>query len=160
MTNALPKPHTLAFVSDAIYPYNKGGKETRLYEITTRLAQKGYDVHIYCMQWWKGKADRVENGVQLHSICPLIPLYDGPRRSIKQGIIFGLACFKLLWANFDVVDVDHMPFFPLYSMRIVCWLKGKPMNATWHEVWGMTYWREYLGGIKGTIAGWIEAISV
>ncbi len=151
---------TIAFISDAIYPYNKGGKETRLYEISTRLAKQGFDVHIYCMKWWSGKADRIENGVHLHGICPLIPLYDGPRRSIKEGIIFGLACFKLITAKFDVADVDHMPFFPLYSMRIVCWLKGKKMIGTWHEVWGMKYWKEYLGTFKGTIAGLIEKISL
>lgn len=150
---------TVAFVSDAIYPYNKGGKETRLYEVTTRLAAEGYDVHIYCMQWWKGSSDRVENGVYLHGICPYIPLYDGQRRSIKQGVLFGLSCFKLLTAKFDVVDVDHMPFFPLYSMRIVCWLKGKKMIATWHEVWGKEYWQSYLGGVKGIVAWWIERVS-
>jgi len=156
----MAKLPTLAFVSDAVYPYNKGGKETRLFEITTRLSKRGYDVHIYCMKWWDGTDDRVENGVTLHGICPLMPLYDGPRRSIKQGVLFGLACFRLITAKFDVVDVDHMPFFPLYSMRVVCWLKGKKMIATWHEVWGQKYWQEYLGGVKGHIAWWIERVSV
>lgn len=155
----MPKLPTIAFVSDAIYPYNKGGKETRLHEITTRLADRGYDVHIYCMKWWEGVDERIEQGVHLHAICPYIPLYDGERRSIKQGILFGLACFKLLTAKFDVADVDHMPFFPLYSMRVVCWLKGKKMVATWHEVWGQEYWQEYLGGVKGHIAWWIERVS-
>ncbi len=154
------KSKTIAFVSDAIYPYNKGGKETRLYEVSTRLAKQGFDIHIYCMKWWPGDANRIENGVHLHGICPLIPLYDGPRRSIKEGIIFGLACFKLITAHFDVADVDHMPFFPLYSMRIVCWIKGKKMIGTWHEVWGMDYWKEYLGTVKGTVAGLIEKVSL
>lgn len=153
-------PRKIAFVSDAIYPYNKGGKETRLFEITTRLAKNGHDVHIYCMQWWQGKSDRIEHGVHLHGICPYIPLYDGTRRSIKQGVLFGLSCFKLLFTSFDVVDVDHMPFFPLYSVRIVCWLKGKKMNATWHEVWGTEYWKTYVGSYKGVLAGLIESISV
>lgn len=150
---------TIAFVSDAIYPYNKGGKETRLFEITTRLAKRGYDVHIYCMKWWPGIVNRIENGVHLHGISPHIPLYDGPRRSIKQGIIFGLACLKLITAKFDVIDVDHMPFFPIYSVRLVCWLRRKRMVGTWNEVWGEAYWNEYLGGIKGKIASLIEKIS-
>jgi glycosyltransferase involved in cell wall biosynthesis len=150
------RPVRIAFVSDAIYPYNKGGKETRLYNITTRLAKLGVDVHVYTMQWWDGETEKEEDGVHLHAICPKLPLYAGDRRSITQGIAFGLACFRLLFAPFDVVDVDHMPFFPLYSMRIVCWLKGKKMYATWHEVWGATYWHEYLPGIKGTIAAAIE----
>lgn len=153
-------PRTIAFVSDAVYPYNKGGKETRLFEITTRLADRGHDVHIYCMKWWPGKADRIENGVHLHGICPYISLYKGKIRSIKQGVLFGLSCFKLLFASFDSIDVDHMPFFPLYSVRIVCWLKGKKMNATWHEVWGTEYWKTYVGLYKGMLAGLIESVSV
>lgn len=150
----------IAFVSDAIYPYNKGGKETRLFEITTRLATKGYDVHIYCMKWWEGKSERVENGVHLHGICPNIPLHSGSRRSIIQGLVFGLACFKLLFESFDIIDVDHMPFFPLYSVRIVCWIKRKKMIATWHEVWGKAYWKKYVGSYRGVIASVIEQVSV
>jgi glycosyltransferase involved in cell wall biosynthesis len=42
-------PRKIVFVSDAIYPYMKGGKEKRLHEITTRLARMGHDVHIYTM---------------------------------------------------------------------------------------------------------------
>jgi glycosyltransferase involved in cell wall biosynthesis len=34
------------------------------------------------------------------------------------------------------------------------------MIGTWHEVWGMKYWKEYLGTFKGTIAGLIEKISL
>jgi glycosyltransferase involved in cell wall biosynthesis len=34
------------------------------------------------------------------------------------------------------------------------------MIVTWHEVWGKEYWQKYLGGIKGTIAYWIERMSV
>lgn len=151
---------TIAFVSDAIYPYNAGGKETRLFKISTRMAAAGYDVHIYCMKWWEGKADRVEYGVHLHGICRYIPLYDGSRRSIKQGVLFGVACLKLLWVKFDVVDVDHMPFFPIYAVGIVCFLKRKKMIGTWHEVWGMAYWQKYLGNFKGAIAGWIEQFSI
>lgn len=151
---------TIAFVSDAIYPYNKGGKETRLYELSTSLAKLGYDVHIYCMKWWKGEDVRIEDGVHLHGICPYIPLYEGQRRSIKQGIIFGLSCFRLLTAKFDIADIDHMPFFPIYSMRIVCWIRRKKMIGTWNEVWGRKYWTTYLGQVKGTIASLIEKFSV
>ena len=45
----------IAFVSDAIYPYNKGGKEKRIYEISTRLAKRSHNVHVFCMKWWKEK---------------------------------------------------------------------------------------------------------
>lgn len=146
----------LAFVSDAVYPFNKGGKEKRLYELTTRLVKRGYEVDVYTMKWWKDDSKTyVVEGVRYVAICRLYDLYDGEKRSIKEGVMFGLACFNVLKYDFDVVDVDHMPFFPLYSMRIVCWLKRKRMIATWHEVWGKEYWLEYLGW-KGWLAWWIE----
>jgi glycosyltransferase involved in cell wall biosynthesis len=151
---------TIAFVSDAIYPYFKGGKEKRLFEMSTRLAKMGNEVHIYCMKWWdSNEQDRVESGVHLHAICRLYPLYNDDRRSIKEGIFFGLACLKLVTKSFDVADVDHMPFFQLYSMWLVCKLKNKPLVASWSEVWGRAYWLQYMG-MSGNIAALIERCSV
>jgi glycosyltransferase involved in cell wall biosynthesis len=158
-TNRRKKQLKIAFVSDAIYPYNKGGKEKRLYEISTRLSKAGHDVHIYCMKWWKGKStNRVENGVHLHGISPLYPLYAGQRRSISQAFFFSLSCFKLLKENFDLIDVDHMPHLVLFTTKIVSVIKRKKMYATWNEVWGREYWVEYLGNL-GNIAYLIEWLS-
>lgn len=150
----------IAIVSDAIYPYNKGGKETRIFELSTRLAAAGHEVDIYTMKWWDqpGKI-RIEQGVTLHAISRKYPLYHGERRSMAEGMLFGLASFKLLNKSFDVVDVDHMPYFPLFSMWLVCALKRKPMVATWHEVWGGGYWREYLGRL-GFAAAMLEKLTV
>ncbi len=153
------QPIRIAFVSDAIYPYNKGGKEKRLFDITTRLSNDGHDVHIYTMKWWKGKNVKKENGLTLHAISRLYPLYIKNRRSITEGLLFGLACLKLIFEKWDVIDVDHMPFFPLFSIRCVCILKRKKLVATWHEVWGKNYWKEYLGKL-GIFAYWIEKLSI
>jgi glycosyltransferase involved in cell wall biosynthesis len=149
----------IAFVSDAIWPYNKGGKEKRLFDISTRLSQRGYNVHIYTMKWWRGPNIKIENGVTLHAISKLYPLYSGERRSIKEGILFGLSCLHLLTENWDVIEVDHMPFFPLFSVKLVCLLRHKKMFATWHEVWGREYWKKYLGKL-GNIAYIIEKLAV
>lgn len=149
----------IAIASDAIYPYNKGGKEKRIYEISTRLVKKGHDVHIYCMKWWKGKEnDRIENGVHLHAISKFYHLYSGKRRSIKEAIMFSIACFKLIKEDFDVIDVDHMPHLVLFSTKFVCLLKRKKLIATWNEVWGRKYWQEYLGKL-GMIAYIVEWLS-
>jgi glycosyltransferase involved in cell wall biosynthesis len=149
----------IAVVSDAIYPYHRGGKEMRLHHLTTNLARMGHDVHVYTMQWWDGAPDRVEDGVHLHAISRLYPLYSGKRRSIRQALMFFLACFKLVRADFDLLEVDHMPFFPLYAGKIVSIIKRRPMYATWHEVWGRAYWQEYLG-LGGLIGYALERFSV
>lgn len=153
------RPIKIAFVSDAVYPYNKGGKEKRLYEISTRLAKRGYEVTIYCMKWWKGFDETLRDGVRLKAICPLYRLYSGERRSIRQAKIFGLSTLKLLFEDFDVVDVDQMPFYPLFFMKIVCLLKWKKMYTTWHEVWGRDYWIKYMG-LKGVFGYFVEKLSV
>jgi glycosyltransferase involved in cell wall biosynthesis len=151
---------TIAFVSDAIYPYNKGGKEKRLYELSKRLSLMGHDVHIYTMHWWQTPdKTRQENGVTLHAICKWHDLYHDDRRSIKQAILYSLSCFKLLRAKFDVLDVDHMPYFPIFSTYIVCKLKRRKLNGTWHEALKRSEWVDYMGW-KGNIAALIERVSV
>ena len=150
----------ISFVSDSIYPYNKGGKEKRLYELSTRLAAIGHEVHIYTMHWWKSdEKSRVEDGVHLHAISNYHDMYSGQRRSIKEGILFGLACFKLLTVKFDVLDVDHMPFFPVFSAWVVCVLRRKRLYATWHEALTRKDWTAYMGA-AGNIAFLIERLSI
>lgn len=150
----------IAIVTDAIYPYNIGGKERHIYEISTRLAKEGHFTTIYTMKWWKGlESVRLENGVTLKAISPLYPLYSGNRRSIKEAIMFALRCFTLLFEDFDVIDVDHMPHLILFPLKIVCILKHKKMIVTWNEVWGKEYWRKYLGKL-GAIAYLVERMSV
>ncbi len=151
----------IVFVSDAIYPYNKGGKEKRIYDITTRLAQSGHEVHLFCMNWWKGDVVKQENGVTLHGVCPFTPLYVDGRRSMWQAIKFSLKIFfPLLKEKFDVLEADHMPHFPLFTCRLVCWLKRKKLIATWHEVWGKNYWIKYLDSKPAGYIGYlVEKIS-
>ncbi len=148
----------IAFISDAVYPYNKGGKEKRLYDITTRLAQAGYEVTIYTMKWWQGYDEVVHEGVKMRAICPYYKLYSGKRRSLRQAKLFGVSCLKMFIEDFDVVDVDEIPFYPLFFMKIVCAIRGKRMYATWHEVWGRDYWQEYLGW-KGYFGYLLEKFS-
>lgn len=152
-----PQMERIAFVSDSIWPYNKGGKEKRLHEITRRLVKEGRQVDIYTMKWWDGPKRIVsKDGVHLHGITPRFNLYKGERRSAAQAILFALGCWKLLFKRFDVIDVDSMPFFPLFTMRAVAALRRKKMYATWHEVWGKDYWRSYLGGAAGFLGAFTE----
>jgi len=149
----------IAYVTDAVYPYHKGGKEVRLYEISKRLAIN-HEVHIYSMKWWKGSDNIIKDKVHFHAVCKLYKLYTpSGRRSIFEGIMFGLNCLRINVKEYDIVDVDHMPFFPLFSMKLKCFFSRKKMHATWHEVWGKDYWKEYLGW-KGIFGYWIEKMAI
>lgn len=143
----------IALVLDAIYPYNKGGREKRMYELSTRLARRGHSVHLYTMKWWHGDNHRIENGVHLHGFSPYFPLYTRHVRSITQAVVFGFYSCMLLFADFDIMDVDHMPHFHLFPLRFLSFVRRKKMVITWHEVWGKTYWLSYVG--KKGIAGFL-----
>lgn len=148
----------IAIVSDAVYPYNKGGKEKRIYEISRRLAKRGHEVTIYCMKWWGGPDTRVDEGVRIKAICPYYLLYAGERRSIKEALLFSLHCLKLVREDFDILDVDHMPHLVLFSTKLVALLKRKKLHALWNEVWGTSYWIKYMGP-AGVCAALIEKIT-
>lgn len=138
----------IALVCDVIHPYSRGGREVRYHELSRRLAQ-GAEIHVFTMHWWTGPLVRTEGGVTYHAISPLFPLYHGNRRSLKQALLFALACLRLLRYRFDVLEADHIPYFQLFVLRIVATLKRTPFIVTWHEVWSRAYWRQYLGR-----AGW------
>lgn len=153
-----PRANRIAFVTDAVYPFNKGGKERRLYEIVKRLLAEDREIHIYTMKWWSGPRNIVIDGVYYHGLCKMHSVYKGDHRSIGQAVIYSLSCLKLITQKFDVIDVDQMPVFPLYTMRLICWLRHKKMYSTWYEVWGKQYWKDYIGFIG--YFGWIcEYIS-
>lgn len=159
-TQPKPLPKKIVFVSDSIYPYMMGGKEKRLYEISKRLVGMGYDVHIYTMHWWKSaEKTQIENGVTLHALCRRYDMYHGDRRSIKEGILFGLACLKLIRVQFGVLDVDHMPFFPIISSWVVCTLRRRKFYGTWHEALSTQEWKNYMGA-SGLLAAFIERVSI
>jgi glycosyltransferase involved in cell wall biosynthesis len=149
----------IAFVSDAVHPFHTGGKETRLHEISRRLAGSGREVHIYTMKWWRGPRRICLDGVWFHAICKQRPMYRKGHRSTGQALLFGLATLRLLTASFDAADVDQMPLFPLFAAKLVCALRRKPLYATWHEVWGREYWRTYLGPL-GVVGYVVERLAV
>jgi glycosyltransferase involved in cell wall biosynthesis len=149
----------IALVYDAVYPYIKGGGERRFYEFGSRLAAQGHEVHWYCMKFWDGPKVIDHNGMTLHGICKSRPLYTkSGRRSVIQALLFGIASFKLLFADFDIVDCCGFPYFSLFSCKLATVIKRKPLFATWHEVWGKKYWREYLG-LAGIIGFRVELLA-
>lgn len=153
------KKTKVVLVYDVIYPYVKGGGERRFYELGTRLATNGYDVHWYGMKYWDGPNTKDHDGITLHGLCKARPIYTkSGRRSITQALIFGLSCFKLLFVDFDVIDCCGFPYFSLFPAKLAAIAKRKPLFATWHEVWGKKYWRDYLG-VAGIVGYWVEKLA-
>ncbi|GAB1646597.1 glycosyltransferase family 4 protein [Krasilnikovia sp. MM14-A1259] len=149
-------PPRVALVYDAVYPFQKGGGERRFHEIGRHLR----GVELYGMRGWPGGGrSTMVDGVPVHGLCRARPLYTRQgRRSIPQAVIFGLACLKLLWKRFDVIDCCGFPYFSLFTCRFVATLRRKPLISTWHEVWGLAYWRTYLGRL-GAVGWAVERLA-
>lgn len=155
--NAIRRP-VVALVTDAVYPWHRGGKEVRYHEVAQRLSEHA-DVHVYTMNWWGGPRERRDNEVTFHAISRLLPLYSGERRSIRQALVFALSCLRLIGERFDVLEADHMPYLQLLPLRFVATLRRRRLVVTWHEAWGPDYWREYLGR-PGRVGWWFERLAM
>ena len=153
------KPLRVAVVTDGIYPYFKGGKEVRFHQLLRRLVGPEVEIDVFTMHWWDGPRDRQEHGVSLHAICRKWEMYAGEHHSLVQALMFALACTRLLTVEADVIDADHMPYLQLLPLKIISRLRGIPLIVTWHEWWGETYWRSYLGR-AGQIAARLEHFVV
>lgn len=150
----------IAYVYDTIYPYSKGGVEKRICEMSTKLMQRGHEVHIFGPKFWQGENIFKRDGVFLHGICPPAKKrFLKGRRLIKDPIYFSLKVLPpLLKERFDIIDIANLPYFPCFSAKIVSVLKRIPLVISWYEVWG-NYWYEYLGAI-GILGKVIERMTV
>jgi glycosyltransferase involved in cell wall biosynthesis len=154
------KQKKIALIYDSIFPFAKGGAEKRFYEIGRRLSVMGFDVHLYGMKSWEGDDVIKFEGMTFHGICRNYPLYlKSGRRSIYQALMFGIASFRLWREPFDVVDCCGFPFFSLFPLRLITWTRRMPLYSTWHEAWGFSYWKQYLG-ILGLFGYAVEKVAV
>jgi len=149
------RPIRIAVVSDAVHPWHTGGKETRYEQLLKRLPSFGFEVTVYTMKWWSVKPPT--DHLKYRALSPKYRMYTGDRRSMLQSILFAISCLRMLViGRFDVIEADHMPYLQLYPLRVVAWIRRVPLVVTWHEVWGTSYWDQYLGGFAGRIAALIE----
>ena len=154
------RPRRIAIVSDAVLPFNMGGKERALHEIAKRLVANGHQVDIYTMHWWDGPSTFCSDGITFHALSRLFPLYNSAgRRSLRQAILFALTLAKLVNRPFDYLYVDSIPFFPLLTGRLLAWIRRKRLITTWHEYWGPSYWKSYLPGPAAVVGAGLERLA-
>jgi glycosyltransferase involved in cell wall biosynthesis len=152
----------LAILTDVFAPWSTGGRESRFSELLPRLANEGLDITVYTMRWWNVLPPKRVIGrgsIRLQAICAPRPLYKNGRRSLFQGVVFSFASLRLLLQDFDVLETDSIPFFHLPTVWLVSKIRRRPLIVVWHEVWGLMYWKEYLGTF-GALGHWFEKTSV
>jgi len=142
----------IAFVYDAVYPWETGGVQKRVWEIARRLADD-HDVHWFGLHYWDGPPVVQRENVVLHGVAEPKDLYVDGRRSITEALYFAANLVgPLTDAEFDLVDCQAFPYFSCYTSALSTLLNGATYVVTWHEVW-QEYWYEYLGyaGIFGRV---------
>jgi glycosyltransferase involved in cell wall biosynthesis len=152
----------VALVTDALYPWHKGGKEIRYLRLLDRLPEHDMDVVVYSMKWWDETPKVVEGdrgSLTYRAICPRLNMYKDTKRSFSQAILFAASTFRLLMRKFDVIEADHMPYLLILPLRLVAWIRRVPLVITWNEVWDREGWRTYLGR-AGSLAALLERFCV
>lgn len=148
----------IALVYDALYPDAKGGVEKRVWELASRLAAQGHDVHLLVPKSWAG-ADRItHDGVTLRGVSPRRDLYTrGGRRAILPAIGHAVGVFRLLRRErFDVVDCQIPAHLAAIAARAGC--RGSTTNLliTWHEAWDHDWIEEM--GLLGHVGRLVERL--
>jgi len=145
----------IAYVSNVVYPFVTGGAEKRIYEIGTRLVDRGHDVTVYSRHFWDGPSERTFEGLELRAVADERSLYTDGRRSIQEAIEFAMSLRRPLTTHIgehDVLVASVFPYFPVFPAAARTWRTDVPLVTTWHECW-REYWWEYLGALgSGGIA--------
>ncbi len=152
----------VAVVSDALYPWHKGGKEVRYLHLLEGLPEHEMDVTVYSMKWWDETPPVVTSefgSLTYFALCREVPMYRGARRSVTQAVLFAFSTLRLLTRRFDVIEADHMPYLQLIPLRLVASIRRVPLVVTWHEVWGEDGWSSYIGRM-GRAAAILERVCV
>ena len=142
----------IAFVYDTAFPWVTGGAERRIYEIGTRLAKRGHDVHVFSLGYWmqderyKDQEVIEYDNITYHSVGKAKKLYnDDSTRSIKEALYFSRKILtKANFKDFDIIDCQNFPYFSCYTSKLKTMRTDAKLVITVHEVWN-DYWYEYMG---------------
>ena len=137
----------LAYISECVYPFHKGGAERRIYELATRLAARGHEVHWFAMKEWTGPDDIMQDGLHVHAVCDLGELFTaGGKRTVKPVLRLAANVLRVLasgrYGRFDLVECTQFPLLHCLSAKLA--LGRTRFMVAWLEYWG-AYWKEYLG---------------
>jgi glycosyltransferase involved in cell wall biosynthesis len=152
----------ICLVYDCLYPYTVGGGERWYRALAERLADEGFEVtYLTLRQWDPGEGPTIP-GVRVVEVGPRLQLYVDGRRRIGPALRFGRGVLGHLLKHgrrYDVVHCASTPFFALLAAGVTRRRSRYRLLVDWIEVWTRAYWREYLGGLKGTIAWSVQRLA-
>ena len=145
----------IAFVSDVVYPWVKGGMESIHYLEMKELA-KNNKVYCFCMQFEGMKKEFIKDNIQYVGVAKasLDALYtEKGTRSIVLARRFASALLGALEPyNFDLVYVNSFPYLHLKAVKAYCKAHRCRLALDVAEVWDIKRWKDYIGRVKGVAA--------
>jgi glycosyltransferase involved in cell wall biosynthesis len=154
----------ICLLYDCLFPYTVGGAERWYRNLALRLAADGHEItYVTLRQWERGDAPAID-GIRVIEAGPRMALYgpDGNRR-VLPPLVYGLG---VLWhllrfgRSYDVVHTASFPYFSLLAAGLLHRRSRYAIVVDWHELWSRTYWREYLGGVRGRLGWAIQALCL
>jgi glycosyltransferase involved in cell wall biosynthesis len=152
----------IAIVSDAVYPYLKGGQEKKYYEICRRLVLNGHEITFFSQKWWEGPDEIIQDGIKIRAVVPALPLFNSRgTRSITTAFRFMLGLIKngptTTQEHFDIIDYHEYPMVHTIPCLLLSKLKHVCTVLTVNEVWSK-WWIHY-SGILAPVAMLIEILD-
>jgi glycosyltransferase involved in cell wall biosynthesis len=154
----------ICLVYDCLFPWTVGGAERWTRNVAEVLAAQGHEVTYLTRRQWEPGAEPDLPGIRVIAVSRAEALYgaDG-NRTIGQALRFGRGVARHLSTHrgaYDVVHVSASPYFGVLGAGLARRLGRFRLFVDWHEVWSDSYWREYLGGLKGRVAQQIQRACV
>ena len=142
----------IAFVSDVVYPWTKGGMEA-IHYLEMKELVKNNEVSCFCMRFKGVKKEFFKDGIHYVTAgkASLNELYtEKGTRSIALARRFASALPKALKPyRFDLVYANSFPYLHLKAVKAYCKAKGSGLVLDMAEVWSLKRWKDYLGRVKG-----------
>lgn len=146
----------ILLICEAVFPENKGGLERWMAWLANALQSEGHEVH-YLNAAGVGE---IRKGIN-YKCTPGKPWYyvgDG-QRSIAQSIKFAYQLRKIVReVSPDAIYTVQAPIFSIFSLHFMR-KKKWCLVVEWIEIWSETYWKHYLGKIRGTLGFKIQSAA-
>jgi glycosyltransferase involved in cell wall biosynthesis len=153
----------VCLVYDCLFPYTVGGAERWYRNLAERLAEDGHDVtYLTLRQWPRGQTLDLDPRIKVVTAGPRMALYTaGGRRRILPPLVFGLGALVHLLRRgrrYDVVHTCAFPYFSLLAAALARPLGRFQLIVDWFEVWSLSYWRDYLGRVGGSVGALVQRL--
>ena len=154
----MTKELSISLVYDAVFPWEKGGAQKRVYELARRLAED-HDVNLYGMHYWDGPPVMQRDGITYHGVCEPYDLYTDGRRAIPPALKFATHLTReFAGTDYDIIDCQQFPYFPVLASKLRELTNDTTLVVTWYEVWD-DYWYDYLDW-KGAFGKAVEQVTM